>query len=137
MRSCSFSVAGVWATAGFGLGIATVGGTAAVWNRPMSPQPARAEPSTRHSAAGAARRRRRLPRPCRSSTPFTSLNPCLAPLGPYPCRLVCAQQLDLTHEAHIDTRPRIPLDPAPDANTSIFQGLKDHAGAFERPYHAL
>ncbi|MGY4599277.1 hypothetical protein ACVWXL_007023 [Bradyrhizobium sp. GM22.5] len=58
-------------------------------------------------------------------------------LGPYPCRLVCAQQLDLSHEAYIDTRPRIPLSPAPDTNTLIFQRLKGDPGAFERGYHAL
>src|SRR5258708_20158507 len=115
MRSCSFSVAGVWATAGFGLGIATVGVVAAVWNRFISPQPARAVPSTRHSTAGAARRRRPSLRPCRSSTPFTSSNPCLAPLGPYPW-LVCAHQLDLTHPHHLATRPPPPLTPPPNSN---------------------
>ena len=51
--------------------------------------------------------------------------------------LILAQQFDLPHPERLNSRPAARLDPAADANPSIFEGLKHNSGRLERGYHAL
>ncbi len=129
MRSCSRSAAGVCATVRFGLaGAGRRGG------RGLEPAHVAAggERQAAHSSTGAAQRRRLIPflrRPANSATSATRLSSRARALIP-------AQQLDLPHPEHFDSRPAARLDQAADTNPLIFEGLKDDAGSLERRQHA-
>ena len=50
--------------------------------------------------------------------------------------LILAEQFNLSHPEHLDSRPAPRLDPAADANSSIFERLKVNSGSLERRHHA-
>ena len=89
----------------------------AVWNRPMSPQ---ADSVRRRGTASAPQPKggglvplsRRPARPVTSATRIMYRG------------LIPAEHFDLPHPEHLDPRPAPRLDPAADANPSIFERLK-------------
>src|SRR5450756_2624945 len=121
MRSCSRSAAGVCAIVRLGLAGLDAEPGDAVWNRLMSPQADSARPA--HSSEAAAQRRRLIlysRRPAPSATSATRLR--------WSGELIPAEQLNLPHPEHLDSRPAPRLDKAADTNPPILEGLKDDSG---------
>lgn len=133
MRSCSRSVAGVWAAGLFGLRTGRLAFDD-VWKRPMSPQPPSV--SAAHRAA-AAQMRLDL---CRVRWPVASCTPLfsLIPQNTGRRRQIVLQdptggrnQLDLSRVRCLDPGTAAPLDPAPNPDPFAFQRLKVNPGRFE------
>ena len=115
MRSCSRSAAGVCATVRAGFAAGGLAGEA-VWNRLISPQPARLKAA--HNSTDAAKPRRLCKLPRRRKRRL-SVVICLCPAG-----LILAGHLNLPHTERLDPRPAARLDPAADPNSFVFEGLK-------------
>ena len=128
MRLCSRSAAGVCATVRAGFAGLRLGDGEAVWNRLISPQAERTRAA--HSKAGAAQRRRPFHFPRRPANPATLATRVLSG------RLIPTEQLNLPYPKHFDPRAAPRLDPAPNANPSIFERLKAHPGRLEGRYRA-
>src|SRR5882757_1341769 len=124
MRSCSRSLAGVWATVRFGLIGEMAEEGAAVSNRPILPQAESVKAA--HNNADAAKRRRLVPRSRCPAHSITSANRDLFP----------AQHFDLPHPEHFDPWSSPRRDKAADTNPSIFEGLRRKPGRLERRDHA-
>lgn len=128
MRSCSRSAAGVCARvrAGFDAG-GPVG--EAVWNRLISPQPARLKAAHNRADAAKPRRLHTFPRrrPRRLLVPI-----CLCPAG-----LILAGHLNLPHLERFDPRRGSRLDPATDPNSFVFERLKRDSRSLECCHTAL
>ena len=145
MRSCSRSLAGVFAAVRLGFGVGTVG--AAVSSFPRFPQEERV--SAAHSSAGAARRRqpvflsRRCTRCVKSATEthdpikIVDLIPFLRPIqtktgAQSSDHALCpAQHLNLPHPKQFDPWSSPRRDNAADTNPSIFEPLRSKAGILE------
>jgi hypothetical protein len=126
MRSCSRSAAGVCATVRAGFAAGGLAGDA-VWNRLISPQPARLKAPHNRTDAAKPRRQYQVPRP-RQRRLLVVI--CLCPAG-----LILAGHLDLPHTERLDPRPAARLDPAADTNSLVFEGLKRDPRSLEsRPY---
>ena len=126
MRSCSRSAAGVCATVRAGFDAGAPDGEA-VWNRLISPQPARLKAPHNRTGAAKPRRLHKVPRP--RQRPL-SVAICLCPAG-----LVLAGHLNLPHTERLDPRRGSRLDPAADPNSLVFERLKRDPRRLEsRPY---
>src|SRR4051812_48971604 len=127
MRSCSRSAAGVCATvrAGFVAG-GPVGD--AVWNRLISPQPARLKAAHDRTEATKTRRLHKIPRPCQRPLLVVI---CLCPAG-----LILAGHLNLPHPECLDPRPAARLDPAADPNSLVFEGFWRDPRSLESRHYA-
>lgn len=127
MRSCSRSAAGVCATvrAGFAVG-GEVG--EAVWNRLISPQPARLKLAHNSTDAAQPRRLSQVPR---HRQPRLTVVICLCPAG-----LILAGHLNLPRLGRLDPRPAARLDPAADPNSFVFEGLNRDPRSLECRHHA-
>src|SRR5260221_13501548 len=125
MRSCSRSLAGVCATVRLGLTGEVAEEGAAVSNRlPRLPQADSANAA--HNRAGAAKRRRPVPRSRCPAHAITSANRDLS----------SAEYFDLPHPEHLDPWSSPRRDKAADTNPLIFEGLRRQPGRLERRNHA-
>src|SRR6185295_13474668 len=115
MRSCSRSAAGVCATVRAGFVVGELVGDP-VWNRLISPQPAR--PKAAHNSTDAAKPRRQYKVPRHPQRRLTVVI-CLCPAG-----LMLAGHLNLPRLGRLDPWRGSRLDPAADPNSLVFERLK-------------
>jgi hypothetical protein len=65
-----------------------------------------------------------------------SRKPCHSNYSYLSSQLIPAQQLNLPHPEHFDSRPAARLDPAADSNPPIFERLKHDTGSLDRRHDA-
>src|ERR1700742_64407 len=130
MRSCSFSAAGLCATARLG-GLVVVGvAGAAVWKRATSPHPASKSDAPSMTGKAHCRQLTLVSRPLRRPTPSTTASTLVIPgsdterMSKPPHYLILADKLNLSRSNHLNPRPGTRLHEAPDTNTFIFQRLR-------------